>query len=507
MIRLQTPYLLTLDTPLVIFNNRLLQPKARTDDNDNYAEFYSTKFALEEIVTPKKLEDLFFRHNYDTVQRYQEEFSKSFCDHEFQSKEALAENLRQNRVLSLIVEKILPILTADRLEGRIEDIINEDKPVEEAYEGIPQQEVEIPREVMQEVRKLQNRLIRDVENEYQQYRLEGVSNTESQVNDQIAAILQPTLRRKASFPWLHENSVLEELLQGNNLMIIDDKTYFLETIPEFIFYFEKGLSDTLYAAIDRFSNTKSPESIVQYLEENKQHVDHKYFSRIINKIEGSKLKIHGEYFLPILDGKINDLRRRYKKLIEKSIKIDAIEHNEYQTRMLYELSQEKRRLERLAQQSDFERNGAGFHKGGGSSYVVYIKTPPYALKSPHVSGANRYVPFDPAKIGVKIKQVGDGNRSGFEITKPFIMHSYRHPFLSDASSGKEICLGDWGTPGGLSPEQKVLTYLNQGKKTLMMGYRSGSNPYIKLHKEKWSNWISRQEVERRGLVVLNDFGG
>ena len=56
-------------------------------------------------------------------------------------------------------------------------------------------------------------------------------------------------------------------------------------------------------------------------------------------------------------------------------------------------------------------------------------------------------------------------------------------------------------------EQKVLTLLSQAKKTLMMGYRTGRNPYIKLHKENWRNWLTKEEVEARGLVCLNEFGG
>ena len=77
---------------------------------------------------------------------------------------------------------------------------------------------------------------------------------------------------------------------------------------------------------------------------------------------------------------------------------------------------------------------------------------------------------------------------------------------------QDICLGDWSYQvrdqlNRMSPEQKALTLLAQAKKTMMMGYRSGSNPYIRLNRGDWDNWITKQECDSRGLVVLNDFGG
>ena len=66
------------------------------------------------------------------------------------------------------------------------------------------------------------------------------------------------------------------------------------------------------------------------------------------------------------------------------------------------------------------------------------------------------------------------------------MNGYKHPFCSNASANCGICLGEWsGSINHLTPAQKVVALLSQGKKTLMMGYRSGSNPHHKLSKEKF----------------------
>jgi hypothetical protein len=58
----------------------------------------------------------------------------------------------------------------------------------------------------------------------------------------------------------------------------------------------------------------------------------------------------------------------------------------------------------------------------------------------------------------------------------------------------------------MRPEQKVFTLLSQAKKTLMMGYRTGENPYHRLNGSEFDNRITKRDVDRRGLVVLNDYG-
>ncbi len=120
------PYFATLDTPLIYFGKRLLQPKQQTSDTNNYAEFYSKRFALEEIVTPKKLESLYFRHNSDVFERFQQEFIETYFEREFKTRAELSASFKQNKVLALIVEKVIPTITSVNLENRIGTLIRED---------------------------------------------------------------------------------------------------------------------------------------------------------------------------------------------------------------------------------------------------------------------------------------------------------------------------------------------------------------------------------------------
>ena len=55
-----------------------------------------------------------------------------------------------------------------------------------------------------------------------------------------------------------------------------------------------------------------------------------------------------------------------KKLLEKKVKIEAVEHNAYQAHTMHQLSKESLRLERIARSNHFEQNNAGFIKHDNS---------------------------------------------------------------------------------------------------------------------------------------------
>lgn len=265
----------------------------------------------------------------------------------------------------------------------------------------------------------------------------------------------------------------------------------------------------LYHRLQRFSPDTDPAHIVKVIRENILQIDKKCRSRIRNKMREAKLRINKEYYLPYYREDSQAFREAlvhsYKKLIEKKIKTDAVEHYEFQTQELQKLTEEKKELEQLARARNYERKGAGFTVKDGH-YYVYVTTPPYALKSPHVRGQDCYVPFEPAQIGVRINYQ-DGR---FMIGTPRIMHKYRHPFTGNNSGGiGGICLGRDGNDVAeralrLRPAQAVIRLLDQGKKTIMMGYRSGSNPHISLSRSEWRNWMTKRQIQRKGLVCLNE---
>ncbi len=514
-LQLPAPYLFQIDTPLLLFNGRLLQPKSLTDALDNYAEFYEKRFSLEEIVTPKRLEELYFRHNKAAVEQMQETFIQRYFQQEFRSRDYISENLRMNKTLALIVEKVLPVLTADRLEGKIESIMAEDAQPQTCNQPPQAQrqvtEIEVPESVMREMRAVQRRLIHQVEQEYTGISLED-RPAESAVETRVQELLRPTIGHSVAdtFTRLYEGSVLEELLGNNNIMLINGDAYSLVSAKDFISYFEEGLSRGFRDRIGQFPATTDPRKIAEFVEANRRGVDHRYKSRIINKLNSSRLRINRKFYIPIRWGKSEDLAQKYGQLLEKTMKIHAIEHNEYQTQQLYRIDQQRKRLEDIARSTSYERNNAGFMRHG-NDYYVYLITPPFAMASPHLSASDRYLEFPPAKIGVRVKYIDRGSGT-FEVQEPVVMNSYRHPFVGSEQPFTGICLGSWSGASqdilyNKPPEEKILTYLAQAKKTLMMGYRTGGNPYPrnKLLRCNWDGWKTLQQIEAKGLVCLNDY--
>jgi hypothetical protein len=521
--RLPNPYIFELDQPLLLYHGHIIQPKLATRADDNFIELNHRRYALEEIATPGELEALYFRHNKEIIEHDKAEFSQHYFNQKYRSQENITERIRSNKVLQLIIEKVLPVLTAERLHNRIGELMAEDAPAVESSE-IPEIDYEqVPESVVREVERLKDELLLQVDNEYSGYMLEGQQIASvTTLESRISSILAPTSPNHNMYPPQNENSALNELLNGNNLMLLNDNVYSLITIPEWLGMFYDSYTPRFQAIVDQINTRSPPEWIVQQLDIFRGEVDHAFHSRIVNKIESTKAKIDGRYVLPFLEHNFSDLKSRYKKLLQKKVKRDVIMHGGYQIRILHQIAQETARLEEMMASSSYERNGAGFTQHNGD-YYVFIQTPAFAMRSPDFHEPANYLPFKPAKIGVRIRynpsryrddgyawgtsaREGDGH---FEISSPVIMHSYKHPFLGSASAYKTICLGLYHMDGRTERgpiEGKVLALLDQAKQTIMMGYRTGSNPYIKLHQSKWTGWITQEEVIRRGLVCLNDWG-
>jgi hypothetical protein len=518
---LPRPYLFSLDAPIVYFNGRLLQAAAETAGEDNYVEMYKKRYTLEEVITPGKLDELYFRHNSQVVEQIQGRFIRQNFDGDFLSRESLMDDLRRNQVLSLIVEKILPVITSDRLNEKIEGIINSEPHAEQAEaprqlisrNSQPAISPHIRRELNQVKRKLTERL----DAEYSGNAIDLRVSVES-IDSRIRRYLQASAAShpEDTFQPLAENSALQQAVHGN-FMLLNDKVYSLATVKEFLSNFADGISREFFRLAKDVTEYTEPSELIRLIRDNRGMIEHKYYSRIKNKIKSTILKINEKYYVPLLQEQVSRLDEVYLKQLEMRIKLDAIEHNDYQTALLEKLSKERQKLEDVISRSSYEKNNAGFIKKDGE-YYVYVKTPAYALKSPHIrSSERRYIEFAPVRIGVRIRYVSrtwnesPGRNNGiYEISKPLVIDGHRHPFVGQSAPYSSICLGSYDLPhdyNRLPPEKQATLLLDQGKKTLMMGYRTGSNPYPqnKLTTDNWSSWITKEEVERKGLVVLNDF--
>jgi len=141
----------------------------------------------------------------------------------------------------------------------------------------------------------------------------------------------------------------------------------------------------------------------------------------------------------------------------------------------------------------------------GNEYYVYVTTPKFALRSPHVTDEKRYISFPPAKIGVSVMY--DDYEKKMIVGDPIVMNSYSHPFLPGRSTMQHICLGSYkpSTAKRLPADQAILTLLSKAKENLLMGYRSGRNPHNPLNKDRWNGWLTKKEVEQKELVCLNEY--
>jgi hypothetical protein len=126
---------------------------------------------------------------------------------------------------------------------------------------------------------------------------------------------------------LDEESVFGNMNGCEKLMLLDDKVYSLQTIPEYLEESIKAFRPEFRAEISKIKADTAPEDVVRFIDENRQHVTRKGGPAIIGRVWHSersfKLYLDGVYWLPEHLGKKQDLVNQYRKLIERLIKIDA----------------------------------------------------------------------------------------------------------------------------------------------------------------------------------------
>jgi len=465
------PYIFSLDTPLISYNGRLLQASGQSDTEDNFIEFYKNRYSLEEIESPKRLESLYMKHNNPRFQEFKRGFIKKHLDKELETKDLLEQELKDNKVLSVIVRSILPVITNDDVEdkiGRALSIVLSDDDETERLDT-PEDVLE-DLQVSAEAEKIKRNLISVVEQEYA-HLPSAVRLTEAEEDVLDARIIRALGNSglEARFTPKDDGSLFNSyLVQGAPLMMVDNKLYDLFMIGEFVEIFKDKIEPKFYKRLENAASLKTPEELSDMIERNRQHIEHKAISRMQNKLMTSMLRIDGRYLVPIFCEKNDALKTAYEELIERQIKIDAVNENAAQTRILAKLATEKAKLEYIANQEDYQKNGAGFERHG-SQYYVFVTTPKYALKSPH---DKKYYLFPEAKIGVKIYPSGNS----ICVSAPIIMNRYEHPALHTDEAMQTICLGAFSADGakrGKEPAEAVKAMLDIGKKTMMMGYRDG----------------------------------
>jgi hypothetical protein len=519
---LPTPTIFKLAQPWIFYGGKLFQSGQELDEsNNNYIEFSDLKFNLDEIESPKGLEDLYFIKNKDVIETLQEKYMMDAANTEYRSKRAIEEELGQNKVLSLLVTKILPVITNFSLDDQLTKMIEEEQGIshqdnflEVMAQGSSSSNHTSGRSTTtrSDVQRQKQHLVNIISEQYKQFE---VNNSQPNTNnahgtDSVMIQLNQTIERNLGSNRgnsLDDGSIFtSQIAPGKNIMFDDNKIYDLVSTTEWVSYFKDHIQPTFYNQLQGISTSTDPEEVYGLIKENLQLVEKRYLSRLLLKLKSSKLKIDNNYYFPIHmeEDNVNDIQLLYKKLIEKDVKLKAIDHNEFQAIQMGEIQRQREQLSKIANLTHFELNGAGYEINNGQFYA-YVTTEKYALKSPHINGSKKYLPMPAAKIGVPLSY--DNRSRKINIGNPIIMNQYQHPFLSDYKSMQTLCLGQYNPSHAkrLDPEQAVTTLLSKAKEIILMGYRSGSNPYRKLRQDSWSGWLTKREMERRDLVCLNDF--
>ena len=494
---LSSPYIFSLETPLLVFNGRLFQAREPTIRQDDFIDIRTARYCLEEISSPIEIERLQFAHEQVAVQEFKAGYAQQTLQRELLSRDFVEKQIAENKVLSFIVNKVLPVLTGSQLDQQVDSLLTgrteQDSSISFLLDDNDQQDVNVDRSVVQERQRIKRELIAALEQEYKQYKAK--EDRPPQCLGEALASLEGT-----RYARLRDGSIFNEsLLTNYRILIIDDKVFTLLTAAEHLQNQKDHLSPSLRRRLLNISPTRDFAEIEELLKVNKDEIEKNYRSRIINKLRTTKIKIAEVFFAPFYVGKTSELIVPYQKLIERAIKEQALEDNDFQAQQLQAIAREKQSLENIVRRGVFERNNAGFEINNGD-YYVFIKTPAYALKSPH---NNNFYEFKSAKIAVSISRYGNG----FQIGRVVIINDYKHPFLSGNGPMQPLCVGTYAyeyNERGMNAEQKILSRLSVGKQIVMSGYGTGANPYRKLIEENFAGQkISEAEVNRKKLPVLN----
>lgn len=112
----------------------------------------------------------------------------------------------------------------------------------------------------------------------------------------------------------------------------------------------------------------------------------------------------------------------------------------------------------IAQKGALEIDDFGFFRiGAGEEYIIYKHTGEYALKDFY----GRLYLFPDCRVAVSTRAT----------LKPFVVETYKHPFLEGHESGQVICLRHFTPANGFSGAG-VVAALEEGINALLYGYSS-----------------------------------
>ncbi len=389
-------FIFDFDFPFALVDGNILSISSK--QSNNFLEVFGKKYPLSKYTSLEKLTEIYYDIHSSELQEFKSQFVQSVLRAEFARNDQVNQSLRENKILEMIIQDILPALKEDpdfggQSQSRIEDI---------------NPRTSISRAVVQ-------RLATQVQNQYR-------NNT-------------------------------QEIDSLNNLVFLGPR------------YAQLGIDNSSLC-----------------------HV-----------------KLNDQHFFGAEPQLVSRLRERCMNDLERRLKIQALQEDVSNVRVISRAHQEREQLRDLLRQNNYSSHGIGFKKEG-NGYHVFATLKPYALISPFDAGL--YYHGKAAKIGVLISRRG----GGFSVGHPKVLNRCKHPYLSD--SGGDICMGsyDYALRHLRNPADKAIQLISDAKRKLRELYYGRGTPYHHIvrnnHEVRYDRhldelYIDLRTVRRLSLPITN----
>lgn len=216
---------------------------------------------------------------------------------------------------------------------------------------------------------------------------------------------------------------------------------------------------------------KLSEDEILDLVEEKVNIPRRYYDKATKFLDTGSLRIilgELEERVPSIDPPGDGLMaaRRLREWLVKALEVKIMNGEKERLRqVLYHREQfggTQRKyvaiLLYIAEKGSVEIDGFGFSRIGMSDeYLIYKRTGEYALKDFY----GRLYLFPDCRVAV----------SAVIPSRPFVIETYKHPFLEGFDAGQQICLRDF-TPPKVFTAASVIKALEEGINALLYGYSS-----------------------------------
>lgn len=436
-----------LEEPLIYIDGKLFTGGQKKNKNGDFIAYRDAAFSLEQIGPPNVFDFLFCKRNKNSIEELKRDYIRTVKSEDLNTEEDVAKRVCDNKIMQLVVSKILPKLTGEKLNKDLDNLL-----------GLHVQEESI------DENPGDTRLARRVLNDL---RINNIA----------------TQRNVKSLEELFEKySSAEHLFEGQSFCKIDDRFYEIEDVKD---YFSRKFSNesrSVRQGISHINSNMSINGLISFA--RNLNAEEKITDEVVRRINGFTIRYDSKNFkLHYLADKTLALNR-IKDLYDKGSSVEAVYQYAAQLSGVKKQRELEEKYRDIVNKREYEENGAGFVNDGSGLYV-YAKTGTYEINH----GRSTYR-FPSAKIAVKLRSSG----RGISVESPIVMNAYKHPFLQGGGSMQTICLGNFSIDhfNRLGTDEKIVACISKGMETLKFGYRGTPGedftPYNRLSDSKYNSY-------------------